>query len=109
MTGKNILAFTVLLVAATLSHIPAARSEESGISVRKVDILSGTGQICNGAGPMLVRADETRGRMISVNTLSSSISVIDCASGAVTNIPLGGRAFQHIILPSLPSPSNFTF
>lgn len=112
MTGKNFLVVGVLLTVVISSFMPVARADsgnslsDSGISVRKVDILSGMGFACNGAGPMLVRADEPRGRMISVNTLSSSISIIDCSSGAVTNIPLGGRAFQHLKAEALTLDSS---
>ncbi|MBU8923295.1 MAG: hypothetical protein KOO63_15880 [Bacteroidales bacterium] len=106
MTGKNFLTVGVLLMVVILSFMSAASAEKSGISVRKVDILSGMGFACNGAGPMLVRADESRGRMISVNTLSSSISVIDCSTGAVTNIPLAGRAFQHLKAEALTLDSR---
>ena len=68
----------------------------SGVSAVSIDILAGTGLDINGAGPLLVAMDAPRGRLVVANTLSSSISLIECESGAVTNIALGGRALQHL-------------
>jgi DNA-binding beta-propeller fold protein YncE len=66
------------------------------LSVTEIDFLDKSGLEFNGAGPLLVHVDEARNRLITVNTLSSSVSVIDCATGEVVNIPIAGRAFQHL-------------
>jgi len=50
----------------------------------------------NAAGPFLLRIDENRNRLIAANTLSSSISIIDCKTEKVRNIPIGGRGLQHL-------------
>ncbi|HSG27342.1 MAG TPA: hypothetical protein VLA34_02590, partial [Candidatus Krumholzibacterium sp.] len=78
-----------LIILFTLT----ASAHAADIEVRKVDFLREAGLEVNGAGPVLVRADRARGRMIAFNTLSPSVSVIDCATGGVRNIPVGGRAF----------------
>jgi YVTN family beta-propeller protein len=65
-------------------------------SVTEVDFLEKSGLQFNGAGPLLIQVDEARNRLVTANTLSSSVSVIDCATGEVVNIPIAGRAFQHL-------------
>lgn len=71
------------------------------VSVRTVDFLETRGFSVNGAGPVLVRMDEARNRLIVANTLSSSVTVIDCETGTADNIPVGGRALQHLKNESL--------
>lgn len=66
------------------------------VSVRTVDFLQDLGLSANGIGPSLLRMDEARNRLIAAHTLSASVSIIDCASGAVVNIPVGARALQHL-------------
>jgi DNA-binding beta-propeller fold protein YncE len=73
----------------------------AGSSVTEIDFLEKSGLEFNGAGPLLVQVDEARNRLVTVNTLSSSVSVIDCATGEVVNIPIAGRAFQHLKSESL--------
>ena len=68
----------------------------AGLSVTEIDLLEQSGLQFNGAGPLLVQVDVTRNRLVAANTLSSSVSVIDCSSGEVVNIPIAGRAFQHL-------------
>ncbi len=68
----------------------------AGETVIEVDFLAEVGQEVNGAGPVLLRIDHHRHRLISVNTLSSSVTVIDLSSGRMTNIPIEGRACQHL-------------
>ena len=61
-----------------------------------IDFLEPLGLSVNGAGPVQVAADPARPRIVAANTLSSSLSVIDTGTGAVRNIPLSGRALQHL-------------
>jgi DNA-binding beta-propeller fold protein YncE len=68
----------------------------AAVEVTKVDFLERLGVGVNAAGPLLVQMDSARGRLIVANTLTSSISIIDCTTRAVSNIPLGGRALQHL-------------
>jgi len=74
----------------------ASGASAAEYTVETIDLLAPLGIDVNAAGPVLVRMDVERGRLIAANTLSSSLSVIDCATRAVRNIPLGGRAFQHL-------------
>ena len=73
----------------------AGQAAESA-RVARIDLLEGSGLEVNGAGPVLVAMDAPRGRLVVANTLSSSISLVDCESGTVVNIALGGRALQHL-------------
>ncbi len=66
------------------------------VQVTRVDFLEGIGVGVNAAGPLFVQMDQDRRRLIVANTLTSSISIVDCATRAVNNIPLGGRALQHL-------------
>ncbi len=68
----------------------------AGVSVKTVDFLEVPGVDINAAGPLLVRMDDRRNRLIVANTLSSSLTIIDCRDDRVTNIALGGRALQHL-------------
>lgn len=89
-----------LIVAVSLlavSHC-GARAE---IAVSTVDLLAPIGLRFNAAGPVLVKMDEDRHRLVVANTLSSSLSVIECSTGAVRNIPLDGRACQHLKAESM--------
>ncbi len=73
-----------------------AVSTSAELSVTEIDFLEQSGLQFNGAGPLLIRIDEARNRLVSANTLSSSVSIVDCGTGKVVNIPIGGRAFQHL-------------
>ena len=64
--------------------------------VRKVDFLAAAGLKVNGAGPLLVRMDTERNRLVMANTLTASVSLIDCASRSVCNIPIGSRVPQYL-------------
>ena len=68
----------------------------TGATVTRIDLLKNTGFEINGAGPLLVAMDAPRGRLVVANTLSSSVSLVDCESEGVVNIALGGRALQHL-------------
>jgi DNA-binding beta-propeller fold protein YncE len=85
---------TRVLLVLLLSLPTAAASAE--VRVTTVDLLVDQGLTVNGAGPLLVMTDVDRNRVIAPCTLSSSISIIDGATHAVTNIPLETRAIQHL-------------
>ena len=51
-----------------------------GAGVTTVDFLEVPGVDVNAAGPVLVRMDEARNRLIIANTLTSSLSVFDCGT-----------------------------
>lgn len=90
----------MILLAVLTAAVPCAALQSAPGSdtpvVTTVDFLETGGAGINAAGPVLVQLDAARNRIIVANTLTSSLSVIDCGTGAVTNIPLGGRAFQHL-------------
>ena len=64
--------------------------------VTRVDFLSRYGLQVNGAGPLLVRTDPQRNRMIVVHTYTSSISVIAGRNHSVLNIPIASRIPQYV-------------
>jgi YVTN family beta-propeller protein len=68
----------------------------AGVSVRKIDFLAGERLGVNAAGPVLLKMDEPRNRLIVANTLTSSVTIVDCATGGVQNIATGARALQHL-------------
>jgi len=73
-----------------------ASSAKPPVSVTTVDFLKDAGLAVNGAGPLLMKLDAFRNRLLVANTLSSSISIIDCGNNSVQNIALEGRALQHL-------------
>ncbi len=83
------LSFLIIIVICASTAIA-----DPGITT--VDFLEGAGVEINAAGPVLVQMDEGRNRLVAANTLTSSISLIDCASRAVKNIALADRALQHL-------------
>jgi YVTN family beta-propeller protein len=87
-------AITVIL--ALVLCVLAADAEGANVSVKTVDFLQEAGLSVNAAGPILVRVDDGRNRLIIANTLSSSMSVLEPATGRLRNIPIGGRALQHL-------------
>ncbi|MDD4857657.1 MAG: hypothetical protein PHD74_06070, partial [Candidatus Krumholzibacteria bacterium] len=82
--------------ADALAAPGAAASESPKVSVATIDFLESSGMSVNGAGPFLVKMDAFRNRLIAANTLSSSVSIIDCGNQSVENIPLEGRSLQHL-------------
>ena len=74
----------------------AAQVVFAAYDVRKADLLSAAGLQLNAAGPLLVRMDPTRDRLVVANTLSSSVSLIDCKSRSVRNIAVGSRVPQYL-------------
>lgn len=59
--------------------------------VRTVDLLKARGFSVNAAGPLLVRADPPRGRIVMANTVTASLTLVDEASHRVENVPLESR------------------
>ena len=47
-------------------------------------------------GPLLVRMDPPRDRLVLANTLTSSVTLIDCHDRSVRNIPVGSRVPQYL-------------
>ncbi len=68
----------------------------AGDQVMKVDFLATLGLKVNAAGPLLVRMDVARNRLVVANTLSSSVTLIDCTSRSVRNIPVSTRVPQYL-------------
>ena len=64
--------------------------------VIKINFLDSQNLKYNAAGPVLTRCDAGRNRIITANANTSSVSVIDCESNRITNIPVDGRAIQHL-------------
>jgi DNA-binding beta-propeller fold protein YncE len=64
--------------------------------VVKVDLLAAAGLRTNAAGPLLVKMDAGRNRLVLANTLTSSLSLIDCQTHSVTSIPISSRVPQYL-------------
>ncbi len=79
-----------------VSIVLLAFQARADVTVTTVDFLKEMGVTVNAAGPLLVQMDNERNRLFVANTLTSSLSVIDCGTNTVVNIPLGGRALQHL-------------
>jgi len=71
---------------------------DGAYQVKKVDFLAPMGLTVNGAGPLLVKADPARDRLVLVHTHTSSLSVIQGRGGAhrVKNIAFQGRVPQYL-------------
>ncbi len=83
--------FKVLILILLLSGTAFAAAP-----VTKVDLLAPLGLTVNAAGPLLVRMDEGRNRLVVANTLSSSLTLIDCRDRSVRNVAIGSRVPQHL-------------
>ena len=68
----------------------------AGIRIQKVDFLQPLGLTVNGAGPLLVKTDVPRNRIVFVHTYTSSVSIIDGNDFSVVNIPIGNRIPQRL-------------
>ncbi len=93
------LAFHMTAAASAAPKAPASHAVEPGriaITVQTIDFLKSADLAVNGAGPLLMKMDVFRNRLIVANTLSSSLSIIDCRNHSVENIALEGRALQHL-------------
>ncbi|HPN36407.1 MAG TPA: hypothetical protein PK843_18025 [bacterium] len=86
MTVKKLL--LILCLPAT------ALSAEYCVST--IDLLPQARVTCNAGGPLLVRCDTLRHRIILAQTLTSSLSLIDGRTHLVENIPLAGRVPQYL-------------
>lgn len=64
--------------------------------VTMFDFLEAVGLKHNAAGPFLIKTDTSRNRVITANTLTSNITIIDGATDFVTNIPIESRGYQHL-------------
>lgn len=97
----------VLAAAVSLTAAAVVPPVFSDVSVRTVDFLAGQRLSVNAAGPVLLKMDEARNRLIAANTLTSSVTIIDCATGAAQNIAAGARALQHLKAEALAlNPKN---
>lgn len=85
-----------LVALLALAPDPSAAAPADGVRVQEVDLLADTGLSVNAAGPLLVRADPVRHRMVAANTLTSTITLVDTRSGEVRNLYTGHRALQHL-------------
>jgi YVTN family beta-propeller protein len=84
-----------LFVAVVLSAgVPGESAAD--VKVTTIDLARQAGFEVNAAGPILVQADSARNRVIAANTLSSSVTVIDGDTDAVTNVRVGRRGLQHL-------------
>lgn len=64
--------------------------------ITEIDFLKSLDLKTNAAGPVLIRVDNERNRILCANANSSSISIIDGFTNKVFNIPTGKRALQHL-------------
>jgi DNA-binding beta-propeller fold protein YncE len=85
-----------LIAAAAIFLISTVSPSAADVSVTTIDFLKEANLAVNAAGPVLVRIDVFRNRLVAANTLSSSLSFIDCRDHSVLNVPVGGRAVQHL-------------
>jgi YVTN family beta-propeller protein len=83
-----------IFILALIVLLPVTVHAE--VSVKTVDFLQHTGVAVNAAGPLWVQTDVERNRIIVANTLTSSLTIIDGETHAVSNIPMPGRALQHL-------------
>jgi DNA-binding beta-propeller fold protein YncE len=89
--GGPMRIFKVLIALALLCG-PAAVAGP----VKKVDLLAPLGLTVNAAGPLLVRMDEARQRLVVANTLTSSLTLIDCRDRSLRNVAIGSRVPQYL-------------
>ncbi|MEE4312311.1 MAG: hypothetical protein V2J62_10640 [candidate division KSB1 bacterium] len=76
-------------------------SANADVTVKRVDFLESLDLAFNAAGPLFVHMDHQRNRLVVANTLSSSLTVIECENNSVKNFPVGGRALQHLKIESM--------
>ena len=88
---RRIVGFGLVVLMGLFSLVQA-----EGYRVRTVDFIEKMGLEVNGAGPLLVRMDAERGRVVLVNTNTSSVSLIDSGSHKVRNIPIQTRIPQYV-------------
>jgi len=86
----------ISLVTALVVLVACRECAAREVTVTTVDFLAERGLAVNAAGPLLLRMDDERNRLIVPNTLTSSLTIIDGHTHSVDNIPLAGRALQHL-------------
>jgi DNA-binding beta-propeller fold protein YncE len=64
--------------------------------VKVVNFLSQYGMKVNAAGPLFVKSDTARNRIVLINTNTSSVSLINAKTYAVINIPIANRVPQYL-------------
>lgn len=79
----------IILILLTFQVLP-------GTQVTEVNFLDSIGVRYNGFGPLMVKYDEGRNRIILINTNSSSVSLINGKDKKVINIPVEGRTPQYL-------------
>lgn len=84
------------LFAVLLTVLLPALTPLPGADPLTVDLLAPLGLQVNAAGPLLVRLDPARNRLVVANTLSSSVTLIDCRTRAPRNIAVASRVPQHL-------------
>jgi DNA-binding beta-propeller fold protein YncE len=82
--------------AIILLLLPLTVLAAENFTVRTIDFLAKNHWQYNAAGPLMVQVDPDRNRILLANTLTSSFSIIDGGTHAVTNIPIAGRVLQHL-------------
>ncbi len=65
-------------------------------TVKEINFLERLGMEFNGLGPLMIKADNARNRLVLINTNSSSVSIINGISGKVKNIPTDQRVPQYL-------------
>ena len=82
--------YVFILLAILPAVLPAQKL------VKEINLSAGSAFIHNSAGPVILKSDDARLRIVAANTLSSNITILHTRSGAVVNIPVSGRALQHL-------------
>jgi hypothetical protein len=91
MNARNNFFYSLLFILTLLLAQNAYTT-----NVETIDLLDTVNLDVNAAGPFLLRMDNMRSRLIAANTLTSSLTVINCKDHKVKNIPIGGRGLQHL-------------
>jgi DNA-binding beta-propeller fold protein YncE len=91
---------TLLYLIVFLPFFYFANSD-TNYHVKTVDFLSQLNLKVNAAGPLLVKTDIPRNRIILVNTNTSSVSLIDGNNYSVTNIPIKTRIPQYLKMEAM--------
>jgi len=92
MCLRNLRVVVFLAASICLVSLPLCGEDE----IRCVEFAGKAGISVNGAGPLLVRADPARQRVVVVNHLTASLSLIRGSDDRVTGIPLAGRIPHYL-------------
>ncbi len=87
--------FAAPIAALTLA-LQLALPAHAEIYVEHVDLAAVAGFPVNNLGPMLVRADPERNRVVVANTLSPTLTFIDGETDAVSGVEIDVRGLQHL-------------